>query len=196
MDPYLGEIRYFAGIKPPRGWLICDGTMLRQSEFGALFYLIGKTFGGNSHEFALPDYRGRLTVGAQPQKDAPGNYHLGDTGGTETTTMTEETLPTHTHAYPINSAASPVTASSRPAMYPDPKKTGGFGVVQSLATTNPGAAKQYAGPAAGGLVGLGGLIATQAGEDLTGITGDGEPQTNMMPYAVINAIIAISGVIA
>jgi len=194
MDQYLGEIRYFAGFRPPRGWLICNGTMLKQSEFSALYHLIGKTFGGNSHEFALPDYRGRLTVGAQPQKDARGNYHLGDTGGAETTTMTEESLPTHTHAYPINSASSPVTASSRPAVYPDPKENSVFGAVQSLATTNPGEAKQYVGPAAGDLVGLGGLSALHDGDDLTGITGEGETQTNMMPYVVINAIIAVEGI--
>jgi len=194
MDQYLGEIRYFAGSKPPKGWLICDGTMLRQSEFHALFSLIGKTYGGNSHEFAIPDYRGRLTVGAQPQKDAPGSYHLGDTGGAETSTMTEETLPTHTHAYPINSASGPVTASSTPAVYLDPKENSVFGAVQSLATTNPGEAKQYVGPAAADTVGLGGLAAFTDGDDLTGITGDGEARTNLMPYVVINAIIAVEGV--
>ena len=60
-DPYIGEIRIFAGNFPPNGWMFCDGAQLPISENDALFSLIGTTYGGDGElMFNLPDLRGRL----------------------------------------------------------------------------------------------------------------------------------------
>jgi len=194
MDNFLGEIRWFAGPTPPRGWVFCSGQKLHISEFPALHSVIGNTFGGDSHEFQLPDYRGRLCVGSLPDRDSDAPYHLGDTGGTETTTMTEESLPTHTHAYPVTSATGSTHASQSPAISPAPQQNAIWGAAKALTPDDTGEITQYAGPSAGDLVGLGGMATGSDGDDLTGITGGGEEQTNMMPYKVINAIIAVEGI--
>jgi microcystin-dependent protein len=91
-DPFLGEIRMFAGNFAPVGWMTCDGQTLPISEYTALFSLIGTYYGGNgTTSFALPDLRGRaaahITAGAQP----------GQQGGSETVTLTVAQLPTHSH---------------------------------------------------------------------------------------------------
>ena len=40
MDPYLGDIRLFAGSFAPAGWVICDGRLLSISQNDALFAII------------------------------------------------------------------------------------------------------------------------------------------------------------
>ncbi|MEM5775859.1 MAG: tail fiber protein, partial [Anaerolineaceae bacterium] len=61
MDPFVGEIRLFAGNFDPEGWAFCDGRLLAISEYETLFNLIGTTYGGDGQTtFALPDLRGRI----------------------------------------------------------------------------------------------------------------------------------------
>ncbi len=63
-EPYLGEIRMFAGNFAPAGWARCDGQLLSVAQSGALFSLLGTTFGGDGRTtFGLPDLRGRSAVG-------------------------------------------------------------------------------------------------------------------------------------
>lgn len=65
MDPYIGEIRIFAGNFAPQDWHLCDGAELTINDNQALFSLISTTYGGDGvTKFALPDLRGRLNVGA------------------------------------------------------------------------------------------------------------------------------------
>ncbi len=60
-QPYVGEIRMFAGNFAPAGWMFCEGQLLPISENETLFNLIGTTYGGDGQStFALPDLRGRL----------------------------------------------------------------------------------------------------------------------------------------
>jgi microcystin-dependent protein len=74
---YIGEIRPFASALPP-GWAPCDGRLLKITDHQALFSAIGTQYGGNGTDnFALPDLRGRVTAGVDPQK----NQRLGDTSG-------------------------------------------------------------------------------------------------------------------
>jgi microcystin-dependent protein len=92
-EPYIGEIRMFAGNFAPAGWALCDGALLPISENETLFNLIGTTYGGDGQAtFALPDMRGRL-----PLHNGSG-FVLAETGGTETVTLTTAQLPVHTHA--------------------------------------------------------------------------------------------------
>ena len=73
-QPYVGEIRMFAGNFAPAGWMFCEGQLLPISENETLFQLIGTTYGGDGEStFALPDLRGRIPIhqgnGVHPGRD-------------------------------------------------------------------------------------------------------------------------------
>jgi len=91
-EPYLGEIRMFAGNFPPAGWMFCEGQLLPISENDTLFNLIGTTYGGDGQStFALPDLRGRIPI-------HQGNgFIMAETGGAEEITLTVSQTPAHTH---------------------------------------------------------------------------------------------------
>ena len=93
-QPYVGEIRMFAGNFAPAGWMFCEGQLLPISENETLFNLIGTTYGGDGEStFALPDLRGRL-----PMHQGNG-FVLAETGGAEEITLTVNQLPAHSHAF-------------------------------------------------------------------------------------------------
>jgi microcystin-dependent protein len=93
-QPYVGEIRMFAGNFAPAGWMFCEGQLLPISEYETLFNLIGTTYGGDGQStFQLPDLRGRL-----PMHQGNG-FTLAETGGVETVTLTTSTIPTHSHPF-------------------------------------------------------------------------------------------------
>ena len=91
-QPYVGEIRMFAGNFAPAGWMFCAGQLLPISENETLFQLIGTTYGGDGQStFALPDLRGRIPI-------HQGNgFILSETGGTEEVTLTVNQIPAHSH---------------------------------------------------------------------------------------------------
>lgn len=91
-QPYVGEIRMFAGNFAPAGWQFCEGQLLPISENEALFQLIGITYGGDGQStFALPDLRGRIPI-------HQGNgFILAETGGAEEITLTSSQIPAHSH---------------------------------------------------------------------------------------------------
>ena len=94
-----GMITQFAGATAPNGWLICDGTAVSRTTYSALFAVIGTSYGaGNgSTTFGVPDLRGRVPVG----KNSGTFGTLGNTGGTETHTLTTTEMPSHQHSiYP------------------------------------------------------------------------------------------------
>jgi microcystin-dependent protein len=92
-QPYVGEIRIFAGNFAPAGWMFCEGQLLPISENETLFQLIGTTYGGDGEStFALPDLRGRIPI-------HQGNgFILAETGGAEEITLTVNQIPAHSHA--------------------------------------------------------------------------------------------------
>jgi microcystin-dependent protein len=105
-DPYLGEIRMFAGSFAPVGWKFCNGTLLPISQFDALYSLIGTTYGGDGQTtFALPDLRGRVPVG---QGDGPGlsPRTMGESYGVETVTLTTQQIPGHSHTFNATAGAT------------------------------------------------------------------------------------------
>lgn len=98
MEPFLGQIIMFGGNFAPRGWAFCDGQLLPISQNQSLFALLGTTYGGDGRTtFALPDLRGRAPIHAG---NGPGlsDRRLGSRGGSETNTLIESQLPSHTHA--------------------------------------------------------------------------------------------------
>src|SRR6266487_757181 len=93
-QPYVGEIRMFAGNFAPAGWMFCEGQLLPISENETLFNLIGTTYGGDGQStFALPDLRGRIPL------HFGNGFILAETGGAETVTLTTAQIAAHSHAF-------------------------------------------------------------------------------------------------
>src|SRR3989337_2967762 len=91
-QPYVGEIRMFAGNFAPAGWMFCEGQLLPISENETLFQLIGTTYGGDGQStFGLPDLRGRIPI------HQDNGFILAETGGAEEITLTINQIPAHSH---------------------------------------------------------------------------------------------------
>jgi|SRR5688572_29624913 len=104
-QPYVGEIRMFAGNFAPAGWMFCEGQLLPISENETLFQLIGTTYGGDGEStFALPDLRGRL-----PLHQGNG-FILAETGGAEEITLTVQQIPAHSHPLLVTAGSGNSTA--------------------------------------------------------------------------------------
>jgi microcystin-dependent protein len=100
-QPYVGEIRMFAGNFAPAGWMFCEGQLLPISENETLFQLIGTTYGGDGEStFALPDLRGRLPM------HWGNSTVLAQTGGAEEITLTVAQIPAHSHPLLCNNGAA------------------------------------------------------------------------------------------
>jgi microcystin-dependent protein len=118
-DPYLGEIRIFAGNYAPVDWALCDGQLLQIAQYDALFSLIGTSYGGDGlNTFALPDLRGRLPI------HQGGGFVTGGAGGTEQVTLTAQQLAGHSHPLMASTAlatqespAGNVTGQTEIALY-------------------------------------------------------------------------------
>ena len=104
-QPYVGEIRMFAGNFAPAGWMFCEGQTLPISENESLFQLIGTTYGGDGQStFALPDLRSRVPI------HQGNNFILAETGGVEEVTLTVPQLPAHSHG--LTATDTPGTQTS------------------------------------------------------------------------------------
>lgn len=109
-EPLLGSIMLFAGTFAPRGWAFCNGQLLAISQNQALFSIIGTIYGGDGRTtFGLPDLRGRVPVGAG-QGPGLSNYPMGSNVGNETTTLSVNHLPSHSHS--LRGSSSPGTSNS------------------------------------------------------------------------------------
>ena len=165
-QPYIGEIRMFAGEFAPVGWELCDGRVLPIAENDALFNLVGTTYGGDGVEtFGLPDLRGRMPLG---QGAGPGlsQYSLGESAGTETVTLTVGNLPAHRHTA-MGAAAAPDTPSPVGAVWASRSSTPYTAVPVA---TNP-------------------MNATTIGP-----TGGSQAHDNVAPYLAVTFIIALFGI--
>jgi microcystin-dependent protein len=168
-EPFIAEIRIFAGNFAPRGWAFCDGQLLPIANNTALFSLIGTTYGGDGRTTtALPDLQGRAPMhpGHGPGLTA---RRLGEKLGTETVTLTEAQIPSHSHTARAASAAGVSNQG--------PNNT------TSMARAAQGQA--YQSNTAANLVDL-------AGETLS-TSGGSQSHTNVQPYLTLNFIIALVG---
>jgi microcystin-dependent protein len=163
-QPFVGEIRLFAGNFAPAGWWFCDGSLWPISENEVLFNLIGTTYGGDGEStFALPDLRGRVPL---HQGNSPGgSFILGQAAGVETVTLTAQQIPVHSHQ---QVASTDVPSLSSPAN----------------AVTGQAASRPYRVPGATGL-----MSASTLAPD-----GGSQPHENMQPYLAINYIISFFGI--
>jgi microcystin-dependent protein len=169
-EPFLGEIKMFAGNFAPRGFSLATGQLLPIRQYTALFSLYGTTYGGDGRTtFALPDFQGRAPM---QWGQGPGltDRVLGESAGEPAVTLRVEQLPAHTHPFRgINEEANKTT--------PDGNALGGS------ATLN-----WYTNPAAPGLQ-LQNMAATA-----TGIGGGNLPHNNQQPYLAITFIVAMEGI--
>jgi microcystin-dependent protein len=166
-DPFVAEIRICAFNYPSKGWAWCDGQLLPISQNVALFSLLGTTYGGNGEStFALPDLQGRSPM--HPGQGPGLSLHdLGETGGSETVTLLESEIPTHSHALRASSNDGDLRA-------PSPNR------VLARSTSRPG----YSANAPD---------VSMAVEALTP-AGAGLPHNNMQPYLTFYFNIALQGI--
>ncbi len=166
-DPFVAEIRIFPFNFAPKGWAWCDGQLLPLSQNTALFSLLGTTYGGNGKSnFALPDLQGRAPM--HPGQGPGLSLHdLGETGGSETVTLLESEIPSHSHALRGSLDDGDLNI-------PTPNRT--------LAKSSQ--ANAYSTTAT--LVGM-------APEALTPAGGD-QPHNNLQPYLTFYFCIALQGV--
>lgn len=166
-DPFVAEIRIFPFNFAPRGWAWCDGQLLPLSQNTALFSLLGTTYGGNGKSnFALPDLQGRAPM--HPGQGPGLSLHdLGETGGSETVSLLESEIPSHSHSLRAN--------------------------VIDIADTNvPGNAASLA-LSTGGTLYQPTATTLMAAEALVPVGGD-QPHNNLMPYLTFYFCIALQGV--
>lgn len=165
-NPYVGEIRMFAGTFAPNGWALCNGQLLPISENEALFALIGTWYGGDGSEtFALPNMQGRIPV-HQGNATFGGNFAIGEAAGVESVTLTAATTPTHTHAFQTNGAVA----------------------------NTPNAANNLLGVASQVSMYFGDVPNQPMNAGAVGATGGSQPHGNMMPFLTLNFIISLYGI--
>ena len=174
-NPFVAEIRIFAGSFAPKGWALCDGQLMSISQNTALFSLLGTTYGGNgTSNFALPNLQGSSPMQAG---QGPGLTlrDLGETGGEATIALLSTEIPSHSHTFQAFSnfgnsadATGHVVAKSR----------------WFLSSSNRGAVSIYNTPQA----------PVQMSPLSTNPTGGSLPHNNRMPFLGLNFIIALQGV--
>jgi microcystin-dependent protein len=167
MDPFVAEIRIFPFNFAPKGWAWCDGQLLPLSQNTALFSLLGTTYGGDGKSnFALPDLQGRAPM--HPGQGPGLSLHdLGETGGSETVSLLESEIPSHSHQ---------MKAASATADLQDPASN------RVLARSQPGFAY------------IPGNQNTNLNDNALAPAGGDQPHNNMQPYLTFYFNIALQGV--
>ena len=165
-NPYVGEIRLFAGNFAPLGWAFCDGSIVPISEFETLFNVIGTTYGGDGEEtFALPDLRGRVPMHQGAGAGLP-VVQIGEKLGSVTVTLSTAQIPAHRHLATATSAAANPSAGPR-------------GVLANASAAMYGSVVAPTTPMAAGAVSS---------------AGGSQPHDNMAPSLGLNFIISLFGI--
>jgi len=168
-DPFVAEIRIFAGNFAPKGWALCAGQLMSISQNTALFSLLGTFYGGDGKStFALPNLQDTVPIG-QGQSTTGTQYFIGEQSGVPYVTLISTEMPVHTHT------ARAYTGDPADTRLPSPTVTLGSPSVGFL--YNPSTAQQ----------------ATMNPQALS-LAGGSQPHNNMMPYLVLTFIIALQGV--
>lgn len=165
-EPFVGEIRMFAGNFAPRGWAFCDGQLLAVSQNDALFSLLGTIYGGDGRTtFGLPDLRGRIPIHAGT---GPGlsPRRLGAKFGTEEETLTVNELPSHGHSY--------------------------SGTNNDASRTSP--AGSFPAKSTADLYKAGNAVKVNMSTDALDHTGGSRAHGNLMPFICINYIVSLFGI--
>lgn len=167
-DPYIGEIRMFAGNYAPQGWALCNGALQSISENDALFALIGTTYGGDGQStFALPDMRGRLPLHQGTGTGLTARV-MGQMLGSEEVTLLDMQMPSHVHPLIVSTldAVASEVSNALPAGQPG----------DTLYLSNPSVA-----------------AASMSNRSLQP-AGGSQPHDNTMPFVCVNFIISLLGI--
>ena len=160
-EPFLSEIRVFSFNFPPKGWALCNGQLLPINQNQALFSLLGTTYGGDGRvNFALPNLQGRVPI------HVGGGRTLGERGGEQAHTLSQQELPAHTHAVQASAAA------------------GTQNVPANNMVLSQRAAEVYRPPS-----NLGPMVAGT----VTNVGGS-QAHENMQPFLTLNFCIALQGI--
>lgn len=167
-DPFIAEIKIFAGNFAPRGWAYCNGQLMPIAQNTAVFSLVGTIYGGDGRTtFALPNLKGRVPLQAG-QGPGLSRYSIGENGGETTVTLTKDQIPSHRHG------AQGIGGND---------KTTPIGNVWSTLGTTRSPPPLYSGS-------QNTPMSTTALEE----TGGGQPHNNMSPYLALTFIFALVGV--
>ncbi len=167
-QPYVGEIRMFAGSFAPAGWAFCDGQLLPISEYETLFNLIGTTYGGDGEStFAKPNLQGRVPMHMGQGPGITQNYSIGEMAGVEQVTLNIQQIPNHSH--PLVASTQTGTDKGPQGRVTD-QTSGGVVLYIEESVDQPMAAN---------------AINSQGGS---------QPHDNMQPYLTVSFIISLFGV--
>ena len=165
-QPYIGEVRMFAGNFAPAGWMFCEGQLLPITDNDTLFNLIGTSYGGDGQStFALPDLRGRVPISMGTYRSAT-TYNIAQIGGVEEVTLTTVQIPSHSHS---------LLASTDAATGSNPSND----VLARTDAINP-----YAND----------IPNTQLAPQAVIPIGGNQPHNNMQPYLCVSFILSLYGI--
>jgi microcystin-dependent protein len=169
-DPFIGEIKMFAGNFAPFGWAFCDGQIMQIAQNAALYSILGTTYGGDGRTtFALPNLKGRIPLHFG---QGPGltNHALGEAVGSENISLASNQMPAHSHTATVKGANAGTT--NLPA-------NNLFGkIARSNIYNTPDAT----------------LVNMAEGSLSLANSGGSLPHSNMQPYLTLSFIIAIYGI--
>jgi microcystin-dependent protein len=164
-QPYIGEIRMFAGSFAPAGWSFCQGQLMPISQNDSLFVLIGTTYGGDGEStFALPDLQGRLPMHQGTGPDGV-TYQMAEKDGVEQVTLSIQQIPNHTHAF-LGSTDPALNTLPTAGVVGTSAQVDYLTIAQASIAMNPNAVSPVGGS---------------------------QPHTNFQPYLCVSFIISLFG---
>jgi microcystin-dependent protein len=169
-DPFIGEIKLFAGNFAPHGWAFCDGQIMQISSNSALFSILGTKYGGDGKTtFALPNLKGRIPLHFG---QGPGltNHALGEVVGSENVSLVLNQMPTHNHTATIKAANAGTTNQPQDNLFGK--------IARSNIYNTPNAS----------------LTNMAEGSVSLSNSGGSTSHSNMQPYLTLSFIIAIYGI--
>lgn len=167
-EPYIGEIRLYAGSTIPSYWHACDGSSLTTAYYQYVYALIGTTYGGTATTFNLPDLRSRIPISQGTNSSV--TYVRGTKSGEESQTLTTDQMAAHSHIVATTSNVyngigdSDTPIGNYPAI--NPQRGNEFTTTSSSTTSST---------------------------VTSGATGSGTAVSNVQPYCTIQYIICTSG---
>ena len=168
-NPFLGEVRVFSFVFPPKGWALANGAILPINTNQALFALLGTTYGGNGQTtFALPNLQDRTPIHAGAS--AFGTYFQGSAGGEASHTLSVAEMPAHSHGIQATTSGAATVAIGPENAVP----ANGVHQPYRSGTVQP--------------------VAMRTGIGLVQSGANGQPHANLQPYLALNFCIALQGI--
>jgi microcystin-dependent protein len=173
-EPFIGEVRMFAGNFAPRGWAFCNGQLLSIAQNTALFSILGTTYGGDGQTtFALPNLQGRFPM-HWGNGQGLSQRTLGELSGTESVTILTNQMPAHSHGIAANTS--------------DGNTEGPAGAVWARAVDGSG------NPVSAYASGLNPPANTTMAPQAVSPTGGSQPLPVMNPFTCLSFIVALEGI--